>query len=145
MPADTTSSCPDTSSVQDDATAAETARNIIRSAAHYTSQELTELLLGKPGPHQLARMRDQRSLFGYRVARVGYLYPAFQFDPERRRVDPRVARINQLLLAHVCGNEAMVWWLAEHQGKPAPADVLQTQGSEPVLALAIAFLRSKGD
>lgn len=143
MPADTTPGCSAMSTVGDEATVDAAARGIVRTAAHYTSQELTELLLGKPGPHQLARMRDQRSLFGYRVARIGYLYPAFQFDSARRRLDPRVARINQLLLTHLCGNEAMVWWFAEDQGRPAPADVLQSAGSEPVLALAMEFLRSK--
>jgi hypothetical protein len=114
----------------------ESARSVVLSAEHYTSLELGDLLQGGPSPHQLTRMRDQRSLLGVRVVRKGYMYPAFQFDVARRRLDPHVAKINQALLSRISAGDAAIWWLRSPDGRPTPAELLATEGLEPLLAMA---------
>lgn len=53
-----------------------------------------------------------------------FVYPKFQFDPERRRVREPVGRANRLLLAKEDPWGALAWWLAEQPrwGMKRPID-----------------------
>lgn len=119
-------------------------RSVFKHNPHFTGHEVSELLIGKPSAVHLARLRDQRSLLGFRVARVGYIYPAFQFEVPRRRIDPRVAKINQLLLSRVTPDAAALWWWSTGPSETSPAALLQGRGSNPVLSLALEFVGGGG-
>jgi hypothetical protein len=68
------------------------------------------------GPVQDIRGYTKRLRSGSTVIAVRrgntYLYPAFQFDPDHRRVRPVVARINEELAASVDPWGALAWWTA---------------------------------
>lgn len=108
-------------------------RAVVLAHPHHTSGELSALLAGRPTPHQLSRLRDQRSLLGLRIVRRGYMYPAFQFDADRRRIDPRVVKVNQLVLAAMSPDDAMLWWLSAPPNRCTPADLLADASLEAVL------------
>ncbi len=78
-------------------------------------------------PRQYANnLRRRAALIGLRH-RNQFLYPAFQFDRDRGRVDPVVAEINQLLAADDDPWGVASWWLSTNDrlGGQAPKDALQ--------------------
>jgi hypothetical protein len=84
---------------------------LVTAVDHHGSDDVVRALGGAASPRDLARLRQQRAIFGLRFARRGFVYPAFQFEPELGRVNPTVASVNRLAL-RTCST-AMVarWWL----------------------------------
>lgn len=84
---------------------------LIHDVECLTTVDVCGLLGDQVTAQSLSRMRSQRTVVGHRVARVGYLYPAFQFDELIGRIDPLVARTNRVLAKTLNANGALVWWL----------------------------------
>lgn len=83
-------------------------------------------------PRQYAnKLRRRAEIIGLRH-RNQYLFPAFQFDRDRGRVDPVVLEINQLLRAGDDPWGVASWWLSPNDrlGGRAPKDALQDPDAE---------------
>lgn len=120
-------------------------RQIVLRHPHLTSQDVTDLLAGTPTAQHLCRLRDQRSLLGLRIVRRGYMYPAFQFDTDRRRIVPDVVKVNQLLLSQVSPADALEWWLSTQDGRASPVDLLAAEGPAATYARAAERVRVAQD
>lgn len=91
----------------------ERAKALVREVPHLDCYETSALLGGAPTPHFLRLLRAQGKLLGIRYARIGYLYPQFQFDEHARRIHPCVATTNQVLLSSIGLGAALQWWFDE--------------------------------
>jgi hypothetical protein len=121
----------------------ETASALVLRHPHFTADDLSSLLRGGPNPQQLSRMRAQRSLVGVRIVRRGYLYPAFQFDVERHRVNPHAARVNHVLMLALSESEALNWWWRGTAKDPAPALLLTSGRADEAMPRAQARVTSR--
>lgn len=108
---------------------------LIQQVTCLTTDELKPLLTGAPTAHEIGRMRGSLAIFGFRFARVGYLYPAFQFEVDKSRVNPTVARINRALLATRSSDEALEWWQGIAADGSASAIELLESGRPELITL----------
>ncbi len=87
---------------------------------------------------KVRQYRERSWLLGLPSGR-GYLYPAFQFDHERRDVFAEVRAVNEQLEA---GNDpwgAASWWISRHARLGArPADLVGTDRGDDLVAVAAA-------
>ena len=82
--------------------------------------------------------RERSWLLGLPFGR-GYLYPAFQFDPERRDVYVEVRAVNERLEAAGDPWGVASWWISRHARLDArPADLVGTDRADDLIAVADA-------
>lgn len=86
-------------------------KELVLDGEYVSTDELLDSLGGVPTRVSIARMRAQGALVAVKVARRGYLYPKFQVDVTRGRIDPVVARINKALTQKFGNDDAIRWWL----------------------------------
>lgn len=98
----------------------------------------------KTNREKVRRQRDRSWLLGL-PSDGGYLYPAFQFDPERRGVFAEVRRVNELLEAATDPWGVASWWISVHDGLDArPADLVGTGRADDLVEVAEALLEPIG-
>jgi hypothetical protein len=87
------------------------------------------------------RVRDSSEVVALKSGR-SYVYPRFQFDPERHRVRPTVAQVNRSLLASQDPWGVMAWWVSENPrwGHRRPID----EPDDPQLLELVAALSDDG-
>jgi hypothetical protein len=95
----------------------------------------------RPANREKVRQYRQRSwLLGLPWGR-GYLYPAFQFDIERRRLFPEVRNVNELLRTADDPWGAASWWVSLHARLGArPVDIVGTSRIDELVEAAKAVL-----
>lgn len=82
------------------------------------------------------QFRERSWLLGLPLGR-GYLYPAFQFDPERRNVFDEVRTANELLEAASDLWGVASWWISTHARLAArPVDLVGTDRSDDLVEVA---------
>lgn len=88
------------------------------------------------------RPRRKGEIIGIPVRRNQFMYPAFQFDLERRRVHPEAAAVNRLLGTLEDPWGVAGWWVTpgSRLGARAPKDLLGTPESAKVVVAAEALL-----
>jgi hypothetical protein len=96
------------------------ARAALTSHPHLNSTELSDILGGDVTANHLARMRRRHNVLALRFVRLGYLYPAFQFDVSAGRVHPSVMATNRRLCGTVPPEEALLWWFTPDQDGHCP-------------------------
>lgn len=69
------------------------------------------------------RLRDSSEVIALKAGRT-YVYPHFQFDPEKHHIRPVVAKVNRILRANQDPWGAMAWWMSENPrwGHRRPVD-----------------------
>ena len=93
---------------------------------------------------KVRQYRKRSWLLGLPAGR-GYVYPAFQFDPERRDVFAEVRAVNERLEAADDPWGVASWWIARHArlGAP-PADLVGTRRADDLVAAADAAIEPIG-
>ena len=87
---------------------------------------------------KVRQYRERSWLLGLPSGR-GYLYPAFQFDHERRDVFAEVRAVNERLEAANDPWGVASWWISRHARLGArPADLVGTHRGEDLVAVAVA-------
>ena len=87
---------------------------------------------------KVRQYRKRSWLLGLPAGR-GYVYPAFQFDPERRDVFAEVRAVNERLEAADDPWGVASWWIARHARLGArPADLVGTRRADDLVAAAEA-------
>ncbi len=87
---------------------------------------------------KVRQYRKRSWLLGLPAGR-GYVYPAFQFDPERRDVFAEVRAVNERLEAADDPWGVASWWIARHARLGArPADLVGTRRADDLFAAADA-------
>lgn len=93
---------------------------------------------------KVRQYRERSWLLGLPWGR-GYLYPAFQFDPERRDVFPVVRAVNELLDAVDDPWGVASWWVSRHARLGVrPVDLVGTERAEDLVAVAEAVAEPVG-
>ena len=93
---------------------------------------------------KVRQYRERSWLLGLRSGR-GYLYPAFQFDPERRDVFPEVRAVNERLEAADDSWGVASWWISRHARLSGrPADLVGTDRADDLIAVAGAVTELVG-
>jgi hypothetical protein len=93
---------------------------------------------------KVRQYRERSWLLGLPSGR-GYLYPAFQFDPERRDVFPEVRAVNEHLDAAGDPWGVASWWVSRHARLGArPVDLVATERAEDLVAVAEALAEPVG-
>lgn len=93
---------------------------------------------------KVRQYRERSWLLGLPSGR-GYLYPAFQFDHERRDVLPEVRTVNEQLEAANDPWGVASWWISRHARLGArPADLVGTDRGDDVVAVAAAATEPVG-
>ena len=88
--------------------------------------------------------RERSWLLGLPFGR-GYLYPAFQFDPERRDVYAEVRAVNERLEAADDPWGVASWWVSRHARLDSrPADLVGTDRADDLVAVAGAVTELVG-
>ena len=106
----------------------------------------TAVALGarKTNREKVRRHRERSWLVGL-PSGGGYLYPAFQFDAERRDVFPEVRTVNERLDAASDPWGVASWWISAHDRLGArPADLVGTDRAGDLLKAADAALEPIG-
>ncbi len=87
---------------------------------------------------KVRQYRERSWLLGLPSGR-GYLYPAFQFDHERRDVLAEVRTVNEQLEAANDPWGVASWWISRHDRLGVrPADLVGTQRGDELVAVAAA-------
>ncbi len=86
-----------------------------------TREDIATALASVVHPRLLVRLRKDGHVLAIPVRR-GFLYPAFQLDPSRQGIDPRVAYINKSLLKEGDVWAALGWWF-DPASRPAVPEV----------------------
>jgi hypothetical protein len=109
------------------------------------SRDAAAALDARPGNREKVRQYRQRSwLLGLPWGR-GYLYPAFQFDVERRRLFPQVRSVNELLRAAEDPWGVASWWVSLHARLGArPVELVGTSRADELVEAAKAVLEPVG-
>lgn len=109
------------------------------------SRDAAAALDARPGNREKARQYRQRSwLLGLPWGR-GYLYPAFQFDVERRGVFPEVRRVNELLRASEDPWGVSSWWISRNARLgERPVDLIGTDRAGDLVEAAQAVVEQIG-
>ena len=98
----------------------------------------------KTNREKVRRHRERSWLVGL-PSGGGYLYPAFQFDAERRDVFPEVRTVNERLDAAGDPWGVASWWISAHDRLGArPADLIGTDRAGDLLKAADAALEPIG-
>ena len=99
----------------------------------------------KPSNREKVRQYRARSkLIGLPRER-GYLYPAFQFDKDRRQVRPEVQRANEILDARDDPWGVASWWISRNARLGAkPMELIGTNRSEDIVRAAEAVVEPVG-
>lgn len=98
----------------------------------------------KSNREKVRRHRERSWLVGL-PSGGGYLYPAFQFDAERRDVFPEVRAVNERLDAAGDPWGVASWWISTHARLGArPADLVGTDRADDLLKAAAAALEPIG-
>ncbi len=93
---------------------------------------------------KVRQYRKRSWLLGLPAGR-GYVYPAFQFDPERRDVFAEVRAVNERLEAADDPWGVASWWIARHERLGArPADLVGTRRADDLVAAADAAIEPIG-
>lgn len=93
---------------------------------------------------KVRQYRERSWLLGLPSGR-SYLYPAFQFDPERRDVFPEVRAVNEQLEAANDPWGVASWWISGHARLGArPADLVGTDRADELAAVANAVTELVG-
>lgn len=93
---------------------------------------------------KVRQYRERSWLLGLPVGR-GYLYPAFQFDAERRDVFPEVRSINERLDAADDSWGVASWWISRHARlEERPVDLVGTDRADDLIAAAAAVTEPVG-
>ena len=93
---------------------------------------------------KVRQYRERSWLMGLPFGR-GYLYPAFQFDPERRDVYAEVRAVNERLETAGDPWGAASWWISRHARLDArPADLVGTDRADDLVAVAEAVTELVG-
>ena len=93
---------------------------------------------------KVRQYRKRSWLLGLPAGR-GYVYPAFQFDPERRDVFAEVRAVNERLEAADDPWGVASWWIARHARLGArPADLVGTRRADDLVAAADAAIEPIG-
>ena len=93
---------------------------------------------------KVRQYRKRSWLLGLPAGR-GYVYPAFQFDPERRDVFAEVRAVNERLEAADDPWGVASWWIARHARLGArPADLVGTRRADDLVAAADAAVEPIG-
>ena len=106
----------------------------------------TAVALGaRPTNREKVRQYRERSwLLGLPWGR-GYLYPAFQFDPEKRDVYPAVREVNEALRAADDPWGVASWWISRHARLAArPMDLVGTDRAKEIVEVAAAVTEPVG-
>ena len=87
---------------------------------------------------KVRQYRERSWLLGLPVGR-GYLYPAFQFNSERRDVFSEVRTVNERLQAADDSWGVASWWVSRHARLGGrPADLVGTDRADDLVAVAAA-------
>ena len=87
---------------------------------------------------KVRQYRERSWLLGLPSGR-GYLYPAFQFDPDRRDVFAEVRAVNERLEAASDPWGVASWWISGHARLGVrPADLVGTERGDDLVAVAVA-------
>ncbi len=110
-----------------------------------TPRAAAEALGAKPtNREKVRRLRERSELLGLPHER-SYLYPAFQFDVNRRRIFPEVKAVNQLLDAAHDPWGVASWWISQHDRLDArPAELVCADRAADLIAVAEAMLEPIG-
>ena len=93
---------------------------------------------------KVRQYRERSWLLGLPSGR-SYLYPAFQFDPERRDVFPEVRAVNERLEAADDSWGVASWWISRHARLSGrPADLVGTDRADDLVAVAGAVTELVG-
>ena len=93
---------------------------------------------------KVRRYRERSWLLGLLAGR-GYLYPAFQFDAERRDVFPEVRAVNERLEAASDPWGVASWWVSRHDRLGArPLDLVGTDRADDLATVAEAVIEPIG-
>ena len=93
---------------------------------------------------RVRQYRERSWLLGLPVGR-GYLYPAFQFDSERRDVFPEVRSVNERLDAADDSWGVASWWVSRHARLGGrPVDLVGTNRADDLVAVAAAVTELVG-
>ena len=109
------------------------------------SRDAAVALGAKPTNREKVRQYRERSwLLGLPSGR-GFVYPAFQFDPERRDAFPEVRAVNQRLSAASDPWGVASWWISRHARLGArPVDLVGTGRADDLVAVAEAIIEPVG-
>lgn len=87
---------------------------------------------------KVRQYRERSWLLGLPSGR-GYLYPAFQFDQDRREVFAEVRAVNERLEAANDPWGVASWWISRHARLGArPAELVGTDQGDDLVAVAVA-------
>ena len=93
---------------------------------------------------KVRRYRERSWLLGLLAGR-GYLYPAFQFDAERRDVFPEVRAVNEGLGAASDPWGVASWWVSRHDRLGArPVDLVGSDRADDLVTVAGAVVEPVG-
>lgn len=93
---------------------------------------------------RVRRYRERSWLLGLPSGR-GFVYPAFQFDPERRDVFPEVRAVNERLAAEKDPWGVASWWGSRHARLGArPLDLVGTSRADDLVAVTEAVVEPVG-
>lgn len=93
---------------------------------------------------KVRQYRERSWLLGLPSGR-GYLYPAFQFDPERRDVFPEVRAVNERLGAASDPWGVASWWISRHARLSArPVELVGTKRADDLIDVAEAVVEPVG-
>ena len=93
---------------------------------------------------KVRRYRERSWLLGLPASR-GYLYPAFQFDAQRRDVFPEVRVVNERLEAASDPWGVASWWISRHDRLGArPVELIGTDRSDDLATVAEAAVEPIG-
>jgi hypothetical protein len=118
------------------------AKTAILTVAHYTTEEVIDLLGGNSEKREVARLREQSLLVALRFPNRGYLYPAFQFDKSRPRILPSVASVNRKAGRLKTVPQMIIWWITSADGRTTPMDLALSGNTEQLNAACNAFTRT---
>ena len=93
---------------------------------------------------KVRQYRERSWLLGLPVGR-GYLYPAFQFDAERRDLFPEVRSVNERLDAADDSWGVASWWVSRHARLgERPVELVGTDRADDLVAVAAAVTELVG-
>ena len=93
---------------------------------------------------KVRRYRERSWLLGLPSGR-GFLFPAFQFDSERRDVFPEVRAVNERLEAASDPWGVASWWISRHARLGArPVDLVGTDRADDLATVAEAVIEPIG-
>ena len=109
------------------------------------SRDAAVALGAKPTNREKVRQYRERSwLLGLPSGR-GFVYPAFQFDPERRDAFPEVRAVNERLAASSDPWGVASWWISRHARLNArPVDLVGTGRADDLVTVAEAVVEPVG-